>query len=108
MKLSVRVTPNAKTTQLIAWHDHTLFLRLAAPPIDNRANIALVSFLAELFSLPKTSILLHKGSSSRTKLVDIPLDAPMIQTRILSALARHQPHPKTTGDNAIHGPKKER
>ena len=108
MKLSVRVTPNAKTTQITAWRDRVLFLRLAAPPIDGRANIALVSFLAELFSLPKTSLALQKGSSSRTKVVDIPLDATIVEIRILSALAHHQSHPKTTDDTALRGAKKAR
>ncbi len=72
MRLSVRVTPNAKTTEIIGWEDDILKIRLAAPPVEGRANEALLRFLAKKLRLPFTSLFLHAGSRGRLKCLDIP------------------------------------
>jgi len=69
--LAVRVQPGAKRTAIsgIYGEGPTAQLKIAvhAPPLEGRANAALVSFLAEMFGLAKNAIELLSGESSRSK-----------------------------------------
>ncbi len=72
--LTVHVTVNARNIQQTAhWDGQRLHVRLAAAPRENAANIALIELLAELLSIPKTTIHLKRGHHSREKQVTIPL-----------------------------------
>src|SRR4051812_18901501 len=75
--LLVSVMPNAKRTEVDGLHDGALRVRLAAPPIEGRANEALVAWLAKSLGVPKRSVELLRGESSRRKQVaiDVPLEA---------------------------------
>lgn len=77
MKLTVRVTPNAKYSQVIGVKDGVLHVKLHAKPHDGNANEELVRFLSERYSIPKTGIKLLKGHHSREKLVEIPLNSSL-------------------------------
>lgn len=48
-----------------------LKIKLAALPIEGRANVALLAYLAELFQVPKSHIFLKSGVNSRHKTVEI-------------------------------------
>jgi uncharacterized protein (TIGR00251 family) len=74
--LLVSVMPNAKRTEADGLHDGALRVRLAAPPIEGRANEALVAWLAKSLGVPKRSVELLRGESSRRKQVaiDVPLE----------------------------------
>ena len=52
-------------------HGEALKLRLAAPPIEGRANDALLKFIAELFDVPLRQVELRQGGQSRHKVVAI-------------------------------------
>jgi|SRR6185437_5445253 len=69
--LAVRAQPGAKKTALagIYGEGNAAQLKIAvhAPPIEGRANEALVAFLAELFSLPRKNISLISGETNRSK-----------------------------------------
>lgn len=67
--LEVRVVPRASTSALAGERDGALVIRLAAPPVDGKANDALVAFLAAVFDLPKRRVLLVHGDTSRRKRV---------------------------------------
>jgi hypothetical protein len=71
--LAVRVQPGAKKTVIAGIYGEGLAARLKialqAPAIDGRANDALTAFLAEMFRLPKSSIQLLSGLSSRNKVL---------------------------------------
>ena len=71
MTLSVRVQPGAKRTAITGIYGEgaTTQLKVAvqAPPIEGRANEALVDFLAETFGLPKSAVILVAGGLSRNK-----------------------------------------
>jgi len=69
--LQVSVMPNAKRTEVDGLHDGALRVRLAAPPIDGRANEALVAWLAKSLGVPKRDVELLRGESSRRKQVAI-------------------------------------
>jgi uncharacterized protein (TIGR00251 family) len=77
MKLWIKVTPNARQNEIIGWeidpvHGRLLRVRLAAPPVDGKANDALREFLAKQMGLAKSEISLKKGAGSRMKLLEIP------------------------------------
>lgn len=80
MKLTVRLTPNAKDNQIAGWEGETLLVRIHAPPREGAANTELIRFLAERLRLPKTSITLDRGSRSRLKTVDLPLTPAQIRS----------------------------
>lgn len=69
--LAVRVQPGAKKTTIVGTYGEgaTAQLKIAvqAPPIEGRANSALIVFLADLFNIPKSSIELMNGELSRSK-----------------------------------------
>jgi uncharacterized protein len=67
--LEVRVIPRASRSALGGERDGALVVRLAAPPVDGRANTALVDVLAEALNLPKRRISLVHGDTSRQKRV---------------------------------------
>ena len=69
--LSLSVMPNAKRTEVDGLHGGTLRVRLAAPPIDGRANEALVAWLAKSLGVPKRDVDVLRGESSRRKQVAI-------------------------------------
>ncbi len=65
--IAVSVVPNAKRTGADGLHDGALRVRLAAPPVDGKANDTLVAWLAGEFGLPKRSVTLVRGQSARRK-----------------------------------------
>jgi uncharacterized protein len=67
--LSLHVQPGASGTALAGFHGQALKLRLAAPPLEGKANQALLAYLAELLHLPKSALVLISGHNSRSKKV---------------------------------------
>jgi len=69
--LAVRAQPGAKKTAIIGIYGEgaaaQLKIAVQAPPLEGRANLALIAFLAELFRLPKNKIEIVSGELSRTK-----------------------------------------
>jgi uncharacterized protein (TIGR00251 family) len=69
--LRVRVVPNAKVDAIAGEHDGAVKIKLRAPAIDQKANAALIRFLAEHLDLPRRTITLERGHKSRDKLIGI-------------------------------------
>ena len=69
--LQLHVQPNAKRTELVGQHGDRLKLRLAAPPVDGKANEHLVRWAAKYFEVRRTSVALIRGQSSRQKTLRI-------------------------------------
>jgi uncharacterized protein (TIGR00251 family) len=69
--LRLHVQPRASRNELAGFHDDALKLRLTTPPVDGKANRAVLAFLAKLLGLPKSSLSLVSGQKSRTKHVAI-------------------------------------
>jgi uncharacterized protein (TIGR00251 family) len=82
--LRLHVQPNAKRSEFAGEHGDALKLRLAAPPVDGKANAALCTFLAEFCSLPKSSVALVSGDSSRTKRVRLAVFSAQTRARLLA------------------------
>lgn len=69
--LNLHVQPGAKTTGCAGLHGDALKIRLAAPPVDGRANAALLRFVADALKLPPAAIVLKSGQASRRKVVEV-------------------------------------
>ena len=55
-------------------HDDALKVRVAAPPVEGKANAALIAFLAEAFGVPKRNVTIIRGDSGRRK--SLRVEAP--------------------------------
>ena len=67
--LSLHCQPGAKASRVVGLHDERLKIQLQAPPLENRANEALVAWLAEQLGVPRKQIDLLTGQTSRQKRV---------------------------------------
>ncbi|MDX9994368.1 MAG: DUF167 domain-containing protein [Rhodocyclaceae bacterium] len=74
--LSLHVQPGAKKTEVAGLYGDTLKIRLAAPPVDGKANDALVAFIAAKVGAGRTAVELVSGQTSRAKRVRIADAAP--------------------------------
>ncbi len=71
VRLNIRVQPKASRNALTVAPDGQIRVALTAPPVEGKANKALVAFLAERFGVPKRDIALIRGAASREKVVEI-------------------------------------
>lgn len=78
MKLALKVTPGAKKNEILGWEDdypqvgRVLKVKIAAPPVEGKANKEIVLFLAKALGVSKSSVEVVHGTSGRIKLVEIP------------------------------------
>ncbi len=69
--VDLHLTPNARHTGLAGLHDGALALRLKAPPVDGKANAALLAWLADTLGVARNSLELVRGQTSRRKQVRV-------------------------------------
>ena len=65
--VDIHVIPNASRTEADGEHDQALRVRLHAPPVDGKANLALIAWLANALGLAKRDIELVRGQTSKRK-----------------------------------------
>ena len=65
--VDIHVIPNAARTQADGTHDGALRVRLHAPPVDGKANIALGAWLANTLGIAKSHVVLVRGQTSKRK-----------------------------------------
>jgi len=70
-RLTVRVQPRAKSTGFDGRFGAAYRLRLAAPPVDGKANDACERFLAQFFGVSPSNVRIVNGTSGRTKIVEV-------------------------------------
>ena len=76
LKLAIHATPGAKRTEAAGAHGDALRVRLGAPPVDGKANAALLAWAAEVFGVPKVRVELLHGAAGRQKVLAIGFDSP--------------------------------
>jgi uncharacterized protein (TIGR00251 family) len=69
--LAIHAQPGAKRTEISGLHGDALKVRVAAPALEDRANAALLEFLAESFNVAKRDVTLVSGAKSREKRFEI-------------------------------------
>ncbi|HSL41243.1 MAG TPA: DUF167 domain-containing protein [Desulforhopalus sp.] len=86
--LRLYVQPKAAKCRLIGLHDGWLKLTVTSPPLDGRANLEVVCFVADFFGLSRMDVTLRSGSHSRKKQVTITgRDEATLRARVAEALA---------------------
>jgi uncharacterized protein len=68
---AVKVVPRAPHSAIDGWHEHMLKVRLQAPPVEGKANAALIALLAEVLDVGKRQIEIIGGLTARTKRVRV-------------------------------------
>jgi len=69
--LSVRVQPRARQNAVVGVRDHSLLIKVNAPPVDGAANVAVIEVLSGALHLPKSTLSIEQGSKSRDKSVKV-------------------------------------
>lgn len=86
--LRVRVVPRARRNACEGIQGDALKVRLTAPPLEGKANDALVAFLAECLNVPKRNVTIVQGQRSRVKVVAIyGLDVQTAKARLARCLS---------------------
>jgi uncharacterized protein len=69
--LSIRVQPRAKRDEVVGQRAGAIVIRLAAPPVDGKANAALTAFIAKAAGVPRSRVEIVRGASARDKVVRV-------------------------------------
>ena len=87
-RITVRIVPNASRSEIIGKEWAAWKIRIASPPIEGKANDALIELLSDVLDIPRSTIEIVKGQSSKIKLVDVGLgsaDADDMLTRAIGS-----------------------
>jgi uncharacterized protein (TIGR00251 family) len=86
--LTIRVTPRARKTEFSGlMEDGTLRIRVSAPPVEGKANRALIKFLSKVLKVRKNQIEIVAGEKGLDKIVSIlDMSAEQVQEKILEHL----------------------
>lgn len=83
MKIALKVTPGARKNEILGWEEdypqigRVLRVKIAAPPVEGKANKEITSFIAKTLGLPKSAVELLHGSTGRIKLIQVPDEADL-------------------------------
>jgi uncharacterized protein (TIGR00251 family) len=81
--LAVKVHPRAKKNAITGEAGDALKLALTAPPVDGKANAACIEFFAKLLNLPRSSVTIAAGLTSRNKVIRVAgLSAEEVRRRL--------------------------
>jgi uncharacterized protein len=86
VSFSVRVHPRAKKTAITGELGDSLKLAITAPPVEGTANEACIEFFAKLLKVPRSSVTIAAGQSSRNKVIRIAGIARADIERMLTGL----------------------
>ncbi len=81
MKVTIKASPGAKKNALVGWESHpdctarVLRVKIAAPPLEGKANKELISYLARCLQIRKSALTLIHGESGRLKIIELPDEA---------------------------------
>lgn len=81
---AVKVQPRARRNAIVGELGDALKIALTAPPVDGRANQACIDYFANLLNLPRSSITIASGQSSRNKVIRVVgISADELKKRLL-------------------------
>jgi uncharacterized protein (TIGR00251 family) len=83
VSFAVKVHPRAKKNAITGKVGDTLKVALTAPPVDGKANAACIEFFAKLLNVPRSSVTIAAGQTSRNKVIRVAgLTAEEIKKRL--------------------------
>jgi uncharacterized protein len=69
--LRIRVQPRAKRDEVVGERAGAIVIRLKAPPVDGKANAALIEFIANAARVPRSRVEIVRGATGREKTVRV-------------------------------------
>lgn len=88
LRLPIHATPGAKRTEAAGAHGDALRVRLGAPPVDGKANAALIEWAAQAFGVSKNQVRLLHGAAGRQKLLGVQLGSAVDLAAAQAQVAR--------------------
>ena len=85
--IRIKIVPNSSKNDLII-EDEFIKVKVTAQPIENKANKALIEFLSKRFKVPKTSIEIVKGDTSKEKTLLFSIKDEEKKQKIISELTK--------------------
>ena len=83
-RIWVRVQPGAPKNEIVGFVDDILRVKLMAPPVEGKANEALVAFLSKALQVRKSAVEILRGTTGRDKLLSIEdLSKEEIRSRLI-------------------------
>jgi len=84
---AVKVHPRARKNAITGTVGDALKLALTAPPVEGKANQAVIEFFADLFQIPRSSVTIASGETSRNKVIRIAgVSKPAAEQRLAESL----------------------
>ena len=84
---AIKVHPRARKNAITGTVGDALKLALTAPPVDGKANQAVIEFFADLFAITRSSVTIASGETSRTKVIRVSgISADQVRQRLTSAM----------------------
>ena len=83
--IAVRLTPRSSRDEILGLENGVYRVKLTAPPVDGKANKALIAFLSKTLRVPKRAITIVSGGKSRDKTLSIEgMSAGDVETALIS------------------------
>jgi len=90
-RLRLRVSPGARSAEVVGRHGEAWKVRVAAPAEAGRANEAVIRLLADTLSLPRDAVTLVSGRGARDKIVQLAgLDSTQVEQRLATAAGKER------------------
>ena len=86
IKITVRVIPNSSRCEICGVLDGALKIKLDVPPVEGKANDKCIRFLSKLLGVPKTSVKIISGETSKSKVIFISGDAEELYEKIATTI----------------------
>ena len=87
ISFAVKVHPRARKNAITGTVGDALKLALTAPPVEGKANQAVIEFFADLFQIPRSSVTIASGETSRNKVIRIAgVSKPAAEQRLAEDL----------------------
>ena len=71
VRIAVRVQPGVRKNSITGYSDSVLRVKIAAPPVEGKANKELIAYLSGILGVRKSAINIEKGRTSRNKIISI-------------------------------------
>jgi len=83
---AIKVQPRARKNAITGTVGNALKLALTAPPVEGKANHAVIEFFADFFEIPRSSVSIASGETSRNKLIRVSgISARRVRERLAAA-----------------------
>ncbi|MDH5643390.1 MAG: DUF167 family protein [Gemmatimonadota bacterium] len=86
--LPIHVQPRASKTEVVGLHGEAVKIRIKSPPVDGAANAELERFVASVIDVPKSSVTVVAGATSRKKRISVTgVSASIVKETLLRTAA---------------------